>query len=155
MLYFIIFFFNFLMYTDALSLMLVTCAFYYNLTGSRKRLFLCSLGAILARQNNIVWIFYLICYRILLDKGSSILNSRRFVSQVTSLIKLIFTQKTYIIKQFKYQVLLILGFLFYIKKYNNGQLVFGDSENHQVSFHPTQMLYLSLFLVINFPLTLK
>ena len=34
-----------------LSLMLMTMAFYYNLTNSRKRLFACSLGAVLTRQN--------------------------------------------------------------------------------------------------------
>lgn len=108
------------MYTDALSLMLITCAFYYNLTNSRKRLFVCSLGAVLARQNNIVWLFYLICYRVLMDKNQMILNNKRLISQIISLVKLLFTQKAYIIRQFKYQVLLILGFLFYMRKYNNG-----------------------------------
>jgi hypothetical protein len=62
-----------------------------------------------------------------MDKNQIILNNKRLFSQIISLIKLIFTQKAYIVRQFKYQVLLILGFLFYMKKYNNGQLVFGDS----------------------------
>lgn len=122
-----VFFFNFLMYTDALSLMFVTCAFYYNMTNSRKRLFMCSLGAMLTRQNNIVWLLYLVCYRILIDNRSIFLGNKRFLTQLGTIIKLVFTQKAYIFKQFKYQLLLFVGFIVYFKKYNGGKLVFGDT----------------------------
>lgn len=122
-----IFFFNFLMYTDSLSLMFVTCAFYYNLTNSRKRLFLCSFGALITRQNNIIWLMYLVCYRILIDNSSIFQGNKTFFTQVVKILKLIYTQKGYILKQFKYQILLFIGFVIYFKKYNGGKLVFGDS----------------------------
>ena len=150
-----IFFFNFLAYTDPLSLMFVTCAFYYNATNSRKRLFLCSLGALYARQNNIIWLLYLVCYRVLIDNKSIFMGNKKFFNQLISIFKLMLTQKAYIFRQFKYQIMLFIGFIIYFKKYNQGKLVFGDSENHQMCFHPTQILYLSLFLVLNLPLTLQ
>ena len=148
-----ILFFNFLMYTDSLSLMFITMAFYYNLTNSRKRLFLCSLGALLTRQNNIVWMAYLVAYRIIVDKNKLFVSNRTVFTHIFTMVKIVFTQKAYFIKQFKYQVLLVIGSVLFVRKYNNGKLVFGDADNHQVSFHPTQILYLSMFLVLNLPLT--
>ena len=60
-----IYFFNFLDYTDTLSLCLITMAFYYNMVKSNKRLALTSLLSLYVRQNNIIWLVYLMLYKIL------------------------------------------------------------------------------------------
>lgn len=150
-----IFFFNFLNYTDTASLMFMTMAFYYNLVNSRKRLFLCSLAGVLIRQNNIVWIGYLVAYRLVSDNKEIFGNNRTFINHILAIVKTILSNKTYILKQFKYQMLLVVGFYAYIKKYNEGRLVFGDVENHVVSFHPTQILYFGMFACLNLPLNLR
>ena len=46
-------------------------------------------------------------------------------------------------------------FAWYLYRYNDGKLLFGDHSNHVPSFHPTQILYLSLFLFVNLPVTLS
>lgn len=150
-----IYFFNFLNYTDSASLMFMTMAFYYNLTNSRKRLLLCSIFGVLIRQNNVVWLGYLACYRLITDKRETFSNNRTFISHIYNIVKTVLSSKTYIIKTFKYQILLLIGFYIYIRKYNNGRLVFGDVENHVVSFHPTQIFYFSLFACVNLPLNLR
>jgi alpha-1,2-glucosyltransferase len=150
-----IYFFNFLNYTDSLSLMLMTMAYYYNLINSRKRLFLCSMLAVMVRQNNIVWLGYLALYRTTLDHKELFSNNKTFISHITGIAKALLSNKTYLVKQFKYQLALLIVFFGYLKKFNNGRLVFGDVENHTVTFHPTQILYFGLFACINLPLTLS
>jgi hypothetical protein len=121
-----IYFFNFLNYTDSLSLMLMTMAYYYNLINSRKRLFLCSMLAVMVRQNNIVWLGYLALYRTTLDHKELFSNNKTFISHITGIAKALLSNKTYLVKQF-----------------------------HTVTFHPTQILYFGLFACINLPLTLS
>jgi alpha-1,2-glucosyltransferase len=150
-----IYFFNFLNYTDTASLMLMTMAFYYNLVSSRKRLFLCSVMAVLVRQNNIVWLGYLALYRTILDHKELFSNNKTFISHISGVVKALLSNKTYIIKQFKYQLALLIVFFGYLNKYNHGRLVFGDVDNHTVIFHPTQIVYFGLFACINLPLTLS
>lgn len=147
-----IYFFNFLEYTDAASLTLMTMAFYYNLVNSRKRLLLCSLLGVLVRQNNIVWLGYLAAYRLVLDHKEIFGNNRTFISHIWAILKTVLSNKSYIAKQFKYQIALLVGFFLYLKQYNQGRLVFGDVENHAVSFHPTQILYFATFACLNLPL---
>lgn len=53
------------------------------------------------------------------------------------------------------QILIFPIFILYLYRYNNGKLVFGDHENHQISFHPTQFLYLAFFLLLNVPITIN
>lgn len=150
-----LFFFNFLAYTDALSLMLMTMAFYYNLVNSRKRLFLFSMLSVFVRQNNIIWLGYLACYRIVLDQKQLFGNDRSILSHAITLVKTILTKKVYILKQFKYQLFLLTLFIGYLYKFNNGRLLFGDVTNHPVSFNPTQILYFALFATLNLPLTIR
>lgn len=60
-----IYFFNFLDYTDSASLSALAAMFYYNLIKSEWRLGLVSLTAIVIRQNNVIWILYLIIYQVI------------------------------------------------------------------------------------------
>ena len=149
-----IFFFNFLDYTDAASISLVTAMFYYSMTRSQWRLGLISLIAIFVRQNNLIWILYLIIYRVLSDHKKQILVPKSLPSHFLTIFKIFFHNKMQILNQVKVQILVISIFIGFIKFYNDGQLVFGDHKHHQLVFHPSQIMYLSLFCFCNLPITL-
>lgn len=53
------------------------------------------------------------------------------------------------------QIMILPIFMWYLYRYNDGRLVFGDHENHEASFHPTQILYMTLFIAINLPISLN
>lgn len=116
---------------------------------------LCSIFGVFVRQNNIVWLGYLACYRLISDKRETFSNNQTFINHIYQIVRTVLSNKTYILKTFKYQMLLLLGFYLYIRRYNHGRLVFGDVENHTVGFHPTQIVYFSLFACINLPLNVR
>jgi len=88
-----IFFFNFMDYTDSASVCLVTVMFYYSLSQSEFRLGLISLLAIFVRQNNVIWILYLIIYRIISDHRKQIMVPKSLLSHFVSIIKILFAHK--------------------------------------------------------------
>jgi alpha-1,2-glucosyltransferase len=149
-----IFFFNFLDYTDSASICLVTMMFYYNLAGSEWRLALISLLAIFVRQNNLVWIAYLLIYRVLSDNKKHINIPKSLPAHFITIIKIFFHHKWEILLQSKLQLMVIFFFMAYVNIFNGGRLVFGDHSHHQMTFHPNQLLYLSLFCLVNVPITL-
>ena len=51
-------------------------AYYYCLTGSDWRMGICSLLAVYVRQNNIIWIVYLLMYRVITTYSASIMSIR-------------------------------------------------------------------------------
>jgi alpha-1,2-glucosyltransferase len=151
-----IFFFNFLDYTDSASLAFITMAFYYCLVGSVWRMGICSLFSVYMRQNNIVWCGYLLLYRIVTTYSVSICAIRGNILRLTvSFIRLILVNSKKIIYSNFVQILIFPIFIWYLHQFNSGKLVFGDHENHQVSFHPAQLLYLFLFITVNLPITLN
>ena len=149
-----IYFFNFLDYTDAASIAFISMIFYYNLVSSMWRLCFFSVLAVYTRQNNIIWIGYLLLYRIITDYEVSIgsIKGNIFISTI-NFIKIVFNNKIDIVKKNFLQILIFPLFILYLYQYNNGSLVFGDKVNHEFSFHPTQLLYLSLFIAINLPIS--
>jgi alpha-1,2-glucosyltransferase len=149
-----IYFFNFLDYTDSASICLIAVMFYYNLTKSEWRLGFTSLIAVFVRQNNLIWIIYLIIYRVLNDNKKQILVPKSLPSHFVTIIKILFNSKWQIISQSRFQILVVLFFLGFLKIYNKGNLVFGDHKHHIMTFHPNQMLYLSFFCFCNLPITL-
>lgn len=149
-----IFFFNFLDYTDSASVAVIAAMFYYNLTKSEWRLGLVSLIGVFIRQNNLIWILYLIIYRVLGDHKKLILAPKSLSSHLLAIIKIFLTNKMQIIRQFKFQIIAIGIFAGYIYFFNGGRLVFGDHTHHTMTFHPNQLLYLSLFCIVNLPITL-
>ena len=150
-----IFFFNFLDYTDSASLALITMSFYYCLVGSVWRMGFSSLLAVCVRQNNIIWAGYLLLYRIIADHSVAIgsIHGNIFKS-IFGFIKILFTNRNQIIKKNIGQILIFPLFVWYMYTYNGGRLLFGDHSNHKPTFHPSQLLYLSVFLFINLPMTL-
>lgn len=149
-----IFFFNFLDYTDTASIALVAIMYYYNLIKSEWRLSVVSLLAIFVRQNNVIWIGYLIVHRVLGENRKQINVPKSFLGHIFTVVKIFFNHKFQIISQFKLQILAGIIFGVYMCYFNGGRLVFGDEAHHQVTFHPNQLLYLSVFCYLNVPITL-
>lgn len=89
-----IYFFNFLDYTDAASLALISMTFYYNLVNSSWRLCVYSMIAVYIRQNNILWISYLVLYRIVTDYEVSIGSIRgNFIISTIGFLKIVWINK--------------------------------------------------------------
>jgi alpha-1,2-glucosyltransferase len=110
--------------------------------------------SVYVRQNNIIWCAFLLVYRIIGKYSVSIGTIRGNVFRsVIGFIKLMFINGKDIIKTNYVQILVFPVFCWYLYKFNNGKLVFGDHLNHQTSFHPTQFLYLLIFIVVNLPIT--
>lgn len=149
-----IYFFNFLDYTDTASISVIAAMFYYNLTKSEWRLGFVSLMAVFIRQNNIIWILYLIVYRVISDNKKQILTPKSLTAHFISIVRIFWTNKIQILMQCRFQILVVGVFLLYLKIFNGGRFVFGDHANHSLTFHPNQLLYLALFCVSNLPITL-
>lgn len=113
-----IYFFNFLDYTDTLSLTLITMAFYYNMVKSNNRLALTSLLALYVRQNNIIWVGFLMAYRILTEYKKQMFFPKPFLSHVFTILKVMWNHKIEIIQQLRLQFLVIAVFFGYLKIFN-------------------------------------
>ncbi len=113
-----IYFFNFMDYTDALSLTLITMVFYYNLVKSNWRLAIFSFLSMYVRQNNLIWILSLMIYRILTDYKKLMFAPKPFISHIFTIIKVTFNHKSEIIKDLKLQFAVIFSFFFYLRVYN-------------------------------------
>ncbi len=88
------------------------------------------------------------------DNKKIILAPKSLISHLLSIVKIFLTNKKQILFQCKFQIIAIGIFSIYIYFFNNGKLVFGDHAHHKMTFHPNQLLYLSLFCVCNLPITL-
>ena len=149
-----IFFFNFLDYTDSASLTFITLAYYYCIVGSSWRMGICSLISVYVRQNNIIWCLYLLVYRILSLYSTSISSIQgNIIRCIISFIKLMIVNFKNIVVANYVQISIFPIFIFYLYRYNEGRLVFGDHSNHEATIHPTQFLYLTIFIFINLPVT--
>lgn len=149
-----IYFFNFLDYTDSASISCLAAMFYYNLIKSEWRLGLVSFASILIRQNNIVWILYLVIYQVLCENKKLIQAPKSLPSHLLTIVKIVLANKKQILNQNKFPLLAVAAFFVYIRVYNGGRLVFGDHLHHHLTFHPNQLLYLGVFCIINLPITL-
>jgi len=73
--------------------------------------------------------------------------------QISLLIAILVKDVTVILTKLWGYILVLIGFIGFVI-YNRG-IVVGDKSNHQVSFHPTQLLYFSLFLLPNLAIGLR
>ena len=89
-----IYFFNFMDYTDTLSITLITMAFYYNMVKSNYRLAITSLISLYVRQNNIIWIGFFMIYRILTEYKKQMFTPKPFLSHIFTIIKVTWNHKS-------------------------------------------------------------
>ena len=80
-------------YTDTLSVTLITMAYYYNMVKSNNRLALISFLALYVRQNNIIWIGFLIIYKILTDYKKLMFCPKPFFSHIFTIVKVVWNHK--------------------------------------------------------------
>lgn len=88
-----IYFFNFMDYTDTLSITAITMAFYYNIVKSNYRLAFMSLLSLYVRQNNIIWLLFLMIYRILTDYKKQMFTPKPFLSHIFTIIRVTWNHK--------------------------------------------------------------
>lgn len=144
-----IYFFNFLLYTDTASMSIILLAFVLMIYNRIKLSAIVSLFSILMRQTNAIWIIYICAYHHI-NNHSSFLTKNEIKEKmgILEFANLIFVKDLpNIIKKYIYHILVILSFGVFIIK--NGSVVLGDKSNHEFNFHPTQLIYLHIFLLPN------
>lgn len=148
------FFFNFLFYTDLGSIYFTLLSFYYSLPDYDKEKgvkdlkisnmvcsMICGIISIFFRQNNIVWILFIIGNMILSTVDPFKINNFK------QIVNGIIYKMNVIVEIFEIFIPIIIGFIGFLI-YNEGSVVLGDKTNHIPVFHPTQILYFILFASI-------
>ena len=142
----IIFFFVPFYYTDITSLLVllwlrrsvqdVKNAHLYN--------FVLCITAVLLRQTNIIWVAFIY--------GESTLIASRIqcISDLLS-FKLLGALKHVVVHKMELLVAVSMCIAFVVY---NKSIVLGDKSNHQASFHPTQLVYLSCLVAVFFPFSI-
>lgn len=102
-------------------------AYYYSLVGSSWRMGISSLLSVYVRQNNIIWCLFLLVYRIVTVYEVGIGGIRgNVIRSVVSFGRLMLVNFKDIVKANYVQMLVFPIFGWYLYKYNNSKLVFGD-----------------------------
>ena len=139
------FFYNFLYYTDALSIFSLILFFYFNLYANKNYIlrFLSGLLCISIRQNNIIWVNFF----SLKDVLNLIGNLFEGYGGIKILFNNIYSTLVENLDIFIIDVLFI-GFL--IK--NDFSVVLGDKSHHSMVIHLAQINHLLIFGLIFFPM---
>ncbi|ESO07432.1 hypothetical protein HELRODRAFT_76765 [Helobdella robusta] len=161
----VLFFFNFLYYTDAGSTFFVLLSYYFHLSNVHSLAACMGAVSIIFRQTNVVWVVFLFWLTLI-----PVLNGQRrvigrnlngskyeleFTSDPVSNIKLIL--KNIIHTNMKFMLALVEDFVDHLFPYciviiafliflwfNNG-IVVGAKLDHEASFHCSQLLYFFAF----------
>ena len=139
------FFYNFLYYTDALSIFSLILFFYFNLYANKNYIlrFLSGVLCISIRQNNIIWVNFF----SLKDVLNLIGNLFEGYGGIKILFNNIYSTLVENLDIFIIDVLFI-GFL--IK--NDFSVVLGDKSHHSMVIHLAQINHLLIFGLIFFPM---
>jgi alpha-1,2-glucosyltransferase len=139
------FFFNFLYYTDALSIFSLILFFYLNLYFQKNYFlrFLSGILCILIRQNNIIWVNFF-SLKDVINLIGNIFNN--YVS-LKNIFNSIFST---ILENIDILIIDILFISFLIK--NNFSVVLGDKSHHEMVFHLAQINHILIFSLIFFPM---
>lgn len=140
----------FLYYTDAGSLFFVLATY---LAALNKRYFLSSMlgfAAIMFRQNNIVWCFYIVMHSIIDDfyreRTTEELQQWNLSALLLAFVRHIFSHLGSILLNFS--GFLGLAFMFAAFLYRNKSAVLGDASAHEFSLHFAQMNYFVVVLAM-------
>ncbi|EFC45755.1 alpha-2-glucosyltransferase [Naegleria gruberi] len=145
------YFFAFLYYTDVGSCLFVLLSVYFARKNQIALSGLCSLIAVLFRQSNIIWAFWIVLSSIIesfestdveFSSGSIFTQSRKFIGGCL-------TNFFSILIKFWSFALLAIGFLAFVK-WNNG-LTVGDRSNHIATTHVSQLFYFFSFVMLMEP----
>jgi alpha-1,2-glucosyltransferase len=139
------FFYNFLYYTDALSIFSLILFFYVNLYANKNYLFrfLSGILCILIRQNNIIWVNFF----SLKDVIDLIQNLFGGYGGLKNLFKNIFST---LIENIDILIIDLLFIEFLIQ--NDFSVVLGDKSHHSMVVHLAQINHLLIFSLIFFPI---
>jgi len=135
----VLYFFNFLYYTDPGSLFFVLLTYYFNIKQRNNISGMLSICALSFRQTNIIWCFFCTFTAVLESwerqskKNRGILHFAAFVNE----------NKWIFLKQHSILVATAVGFVAFICW--NGGIVLGDKESHAPVFNFGQIIYFAGF----------
>ena len=140
----IIFFYNFLFYTEAFSIFSLILFFYVNFyTKKNKSLSVLLSGSlsVLIRQNNIIWVN-------LLPLSDCILILENFIDNLNFSI-LLKNIKNVIVDYFNIVIIDCFFIVFVIE--NDFSIVLGDKSHHNMNLHLAQLNHFMIFSIVFFP----
>ncbi|KJE91787.1 hypothetical protein CAOG_002872 [Capsaspora owczarzaki ATCC 30864] len=153
----LLFFFDFLYYTDGGSLCFVLLCYALALRESSLSSALAGACAVLLRQSNIVWVAF--AAAVMLAQRVAVNVPRRAYSEspiavTQAAVRVVRANlKVYIRLSLPY---VLVGLLFLAFIVWNGSIVVGDKTHHQSRVHAVQVFYFALFaLVFSWPVLLQ
>eukprot|EP00193_Tetraselmis_chui_P013613 CAMPEP_0177791162 /NCGR_PEP_ID=MMETSP0491_2-20121128/23776_1 /TAXON_ID=63592 /ORGANISM="Tetraselmis chuii, Strain PLY429" /LENGTH=491 /DNA_ID=CAMNT_0019313355 /DNA_START=42 /DNA_END=1518 /DNA_ORIENTATION=+ len=143
-------FFSALYYTDVLSTTIVLASY---LASLKDRILLAatlSAVAIAVRQTNAVWAAFSlgVCVLRQLQPERAKSAGQSLPNELLHLLRMAWTLKVPLLKRFWSFLGVLAGFAVFLRW--NGGVVLGDKSNHVTVLHPTQLLYLGLYVALNF-----
>jgi len=148
----LLFSFSYLYYTDVGSTLFVIVSYLSFKSGNFEWSALFSTIAVLYRQTNIIWAFWIACLHLVnsltlyLQSTASNKDQKSMLNRIVSFVRFNMWQVLLDLKWFA-----ILGASFVLFVLINGGIVVGDRENHEVILHVTQIFYYSAFVVLMLP----
>ena len=158
----VLFFFNFLYYTDQGSVFFILLSYYFHLYHSHKLAGFFGACAVMFRQTNVVWVVFIAISAALptlsgygstrptkFSKENTMLAD--FLKHLTSIFKSFLSLNPKPLLCLVYDLLVIvwpylLVVIFFCSfVIHNGSITLGAKEDHQACFHATQVFYFSAF----------
>mmetsp|Transcript_13350 Transcript_13350/g.35044 ORF Transcript_13350/g.35044 Transcript_13350/m.35044 type:complete len:452 (-) Transcript_13350:284-1639(-) len=148
----LLFFFQFLFYTDVGSLFFTLLFYLCYLKKQGVAAFLGGSMAVLFRQTNIMWVVYFALANTVdeaeaakdrREDGSSKWYEKGIVGEVYAFFAYVWKARYSLLLRLLPPSLLAAGFVIFVKW--NGGIVVGDRSNHQPVFHLAQVAYFCLF----------
>eukprot|EP01102_Stenamoeba_stenopodia_P002557 TRINITY_DN12406_c0_g1_i1.p1 TRINITY_DN12406_c0_g1~~TRINITY_DN12406_c0_g1_i1.p1 ORF type:complete len:517 (-),score=65.02 TRINITY_DN12406_c0_g1_i1:16-1566(-) len=153
----VLYFFNFLFYTDSGSIFFVLCMYYASVVrGTHLLGAMCGACSVLMRQNNWIWTAFVLTVVLLEDYHTRWLgvhhhgDRRRSYVSLEYILKFVWSCITrapelLIAKQLWGYVLLLLMFPVFLV-INQGSAVLGDKQAHKTVLHLSQLVYYFAFV---------
>uniref|UniRef100_T2MC99 Dol-P-Glc:Glc(2)Man(9)GlcNAc(2)-PP-Dol alpha-1,2-glucosyltransferase n=1 Tax=Hydra vulgaris TaxID=6087 RepID=T2MC99_HYDVU len=144
----LLYFFSFFYYTDVGSTCFVLLSYLLSLKNYHFFSAVSGTLAILFRQTNVVWIFFVFansCLEFLSAQNSTESNDRGLLQALFDVILGGLNNFWKLLLKFYPYLSVFVGFVVFVYK-NNG-LVVGDRTNHEVSLNFPQVLYFSIFVM--------
>ncbi|KAK3932622.1 Dol-P-Glc:Glc(2)Man(9)GlcNAc(2)-PP-Dol alpha-1,2-glucosyltransferase [Frankliniella fusca] len=160
----VLYFFNFLYYTDVMSTFLILFAYLLSLHERHALSAFTGFLAVCVRQTNIVWVLFLslLTFADIL-KENAYINKKKFTVPVVRSYKYLEilwmnSCQVALVNSSAGKVLLmnmakkLTGYFLVVVTFTvfvlwNGSIVVGDKQAHQASLHLTQVLYFSVFVL--------
>jgi len=138
----VMFFCNFIFYTDSGSTFWVLLMYYLSLERNHLSAALAGVIGVVFRQTNIIWVMFVAASTILRLKGN---NHLAWHQAFIRTIFFCFKKFRLVLANVWGYTLVGIGFVYFVWK--NGSITVGDKEHHSVHLHFAQIFYFFALLV--------